>query len=697
MSLPTVDKTLAKLSELIDSGRFEELETDTLEIKNVPSAGGEWRERYKTANAFLNTRGGILILGVKEEGQGGSRHYVHTGWQPHAENPLKELPKKFTDKDGRALDLPDAFPPPEIIDFRGGKVLVQLVDELPADRKFVFFGGEAFRRVVTGDHKLTPKEIDEQEAYREEALTARELEPLDGLAEADLSLDKLNKFILQLNQPVSIETLKPDLEHARPFLARRKFVVEGKVTILGALVCASHPDEALGFRAHVHCYVDVPQEVARDKQDFVDDVLKLMESSFGYLLRNTQRGISTKHAGVSVGEYPEALLRETMNNALAHRDYAVDRQVIVAVKPGSHVSIQNPGRFRSHLLIERDDEIPLRRILPEARARNPKLADVLRVFRKWEGRGIGMATLVNLCLANSIDLPYYSLGTDEVRLNLARGKLLDDRMDRLFKAFGRYIEDKLHGGSLSTSQKLVLSYLIKSEWANELVRYTVLLTPDNNHFRELRTLELAGLVTRHSASTATHPVYVPDRTLMHKGYVDELRGLFGTRFDDLSGYQKEVLGVVYRFDRFSKAGAVSAKEASFELWTQRGGADDIKAFDAFYTNTRRVFNRLESAGLVSRKGRRGFGLRTPTTPRSRNSKSRPPKSRANKSVPWKDLASRLFDEHKALHTVDAVRKGIGLPDTVRGRNQARNILVRLHNEGVIRRVRFGVYARAPRK
>ena len=99
-------------------------------------------------------------------------------------------------------------------------------------------------------------------------------------------------------------------------------------------------------------------------------------------------------------------MRETVNNALAHRDYSIDRQAIISIKPGHHVSIRNPGSFRPHLLIEHpDDPIPLRRIMPEAKARNPKLADVLRVYRKWEGKGVGMATLVNLCLENRIDLP----------------------------------------------------------------------------------------------------------------------------------------------------------------------------------------------------------------------------------------------------------------------------------------------------
>jgi ATP-dependent DNA helicase RecG len=688
MPLPLpVQSTLSRLSALIDENRFEELETDTLELKPVPPTGGEWRERHKSVNAFLNTRGGILILGIKEEGQGAARRYVHTGWQAHGENGLRELPTKFTQRNGTPLDLHDAFPAPMIVPFRNGQVAVQLVDELAADRKYAFLDGVAYKRIVTADQKLTPSEIARQEEFREEALQARELQPVRGLTADDLSLDKLNAFIFQLNQPVQVETMKADLNQARPFLQRRSFLINGNVTTLGALVCANHPGDVLGFRAQAHCYVDAPNEIARDKQDFVDGVLQLMESSLGYLLRNTQVGISAHKGGVSTPEYPEALLRETVNNALAHRDYSINRQVIVAVKPGSHISIQNPGAFRSHLLIERDDDrIPLRRILPEAKPRNPKLADVLRVFRKWEGRGIGMATLVNLCLANRIDIPYYILGSDEVRLHLRPGMLLDERMVRLFSGFDRYIEDKLKGGQLSEQQKLVLAYLIKSEWANELNRYTILLTPDNNHYAELETLERARLIQRHSASTANHPIFVADRTLVRKDFVLELRQLFGAPFDALLPFQKQVLGVLYRQDRYSKSGAASAREVSFELWAEAERRDDLKAFDAFNREVRRAVNALEKAGLVHRKvGTRGFALLGQGAKDTRGVK------------PYKDLALAFFLTTRTHHAVDEVRQAIGLPDSTAGRNQARNILVRLGNERHLRRVEPGVYELARRR
>ena len=617
-----VDTILAKLADLIRQGQFTDLETEGIEIKPVPAEGGEWKERHKSVNAFLNTRGGIMILGIKEEGVGPARRYVFAGWKEHAEPNIKEIPKLFTDRKGVLQELSDCFPPVELRDFLNGRVAVLYVDELASDRKFVFYKGTAFKRILTGDHRILDPEVEAQEEFKEEAVHARELQPVTGLSEASLDLTKLNQFIFQLNQPVQVETMKADIAQARPFLERRCFLKDGGVTILGALVCAQHPGDCLGFRSHLHGYVDVPPRsgedsdeslVVQDKQDFVDNVLQLMEAGLGYLLRNIQVGVSVSEGGSSQPQYPATLLRETVNNALAHRDYSINRQVILAIKPGKHIAIRNPGTFRKRLLIEATDSpIPVRRILPEAKPRNPKLADVLRVYRKWEGRGIGMATLINLCLENQMDLPYYRLFSEEVCLYLCAGRLLDEHMERLFHSFNGYIETRLQGSPPTEEQKRVLSYLIKSEWANEKLGYTILLTSDNNHFTALLALENASLISKHPISTASYPVYVVDRVLMSRSYISELRQIFSSSFDNLDPLLKSVLGIVFRFNNYSKVQLVSAKQASFVLWYEAGGTSSgIEQFDAFYRRVRYAFNKLLKGKFVTKaRGTRGYQLNT---------------------------------------------------------------------------------------
>lgn len=597
-----IDILLTKLDRCIAEDRHESVETDGVEIKPVPSSSGEWKEIHKTTCAFLNTRGGILLLGFKEttgRSDPSEHRWQFTGWQEHAEAKLKELPKQFTGQNGEVFDMIEWLPPMQLRPFRDGQVAIVYIDELPADKKFVTYKGTAYKRVLTGDHKIKEAELEAQANYREELWNARELQTIPGVSEDQFDLDVLNEYIQHLNRPVKIETIKADISSARPFLSKKGFMRDDMVTTLGILVCGRSPEDILDFRCHVHGYVDVPQQIAQDKQDLIDNILPLMERSLAYILRNIQIGISAEGGGSSTPQYPEDLLRETVNNALAHRDYSINKQVLVSIKPGSHIMIKNPGKFRSYLLIEHvDDTRPLRRIIPEAKARNPKLADVLRVYRKWEGKGIGMATMVNMCLENRIDLPTYRLYSEEVALYLNAGPLLGERMEHFFESFDRYIEDKLNGAP-TKDQKLVLSYLIKAEWANRRHYYTIMLTPDNNHFEQLLELEEAGLIHKHARSTPLYPIYMPDEELMRKDYEKDLLELFGEGFKVLEPKAKACLNALYRAAKFSKKGTLTAKRAAFALWyDSEGSVQDIKAFDTFYRKIRYIFNKLESGEYI---------------------------------------------------------------------------------------------------
>ena len=230
------------------------------------------------------------------------------------------------------------------------------------------------------------------------------------------------------------------------------------------LVCGNEVGDVLGFRCHLHGYVELENQKILDKQDFIDNIPILMEAGYGYVNRNIHGGISSKRAGSATPEYPDDLIRETVNNALAHRDYGSDRAVGITIRPGREIAILNPGRFPTHLIVEkRDDPIPFQRIIPEPEPRNPKLADVLRVQNKWEGRGLGMSTLVKFCLDNRTGIPCYQFRTQEVELRIRQGKLVDERMERLFASYDRYIDEKLQGNPLNSGQKSILSYVIKSE------------------------------------------------------------------------------------------------------------------------------------------------------------------------------------------------------------------------------------------
>ncbi len=597
-----VDKILNQIEECISNNTYVPVETERVELKPTPPSLKEAKSLLQSVCAFMNTNGGILIVGVKDNNNVTNKNYELKGYNEEFESALKEIGKVFTDKNFNAVDLSDYILSYEIKDFLDSRVCVIYIDKLPDELKFAFFDKVAYRRELTGDHKVTNSQIEAHEEFKEEIRNARELQIVSDATLEDIDLDKLNSYIHLLNRETKIETIKATIEDARNFLTRKKFIIGGDITTLGMLVCGKHVKDFLGWRSQVDGFVDTPFDVAQDKKSLVDNVIPLMEKSLGYILKNIQVGVSVERGGTSKPEYPEQLLRETINNALAHRDYSIDKYVNINIKPNEHIEIRNPGSFKKMLLIEQlGSVIPIRRIIPDSKPRNPKLADVLKVFDKWEGKSRGMSNLVNEALHNKIDLPYYKFHSkDDLSLFIKKGKLLDEKMESLFNAYNGYIERKLKGEELTIEQKVVLSYFYKSELENRNDRYTILLTKDNNHLEAINSLEKSGLIYRHEVSNELYPVYVIDRELFKNDFIDELRTLFGADFDVLKKEAREILACIYEFNKYAKDPYPSANVIGNTLWIKAGKADILTGYEDFKRQVRYFVNQMEKRKLIKR-------------------------------------------------------------------------------------------------
>lgn len=598
-----VDKILNQIEDCISNNYYTPVETEKVELKPTPPSLKEAKSLLQSICAFMNTNGGILIVGIKDNNNVANKNYELKGYNEDFESSLKELGKiNFTDKDFKPFDVSEYFLSYEIRIFMHSRVCIVYIDRLPDDSKYIFFEKVAYKRSLTGDHKILENQVVAQEEFKEEIKNARELKIVEKATHSDIDIDKLNSYIQLLNREIRIETIKTGMDDAKPFLTRKKFIIGNDITILGMLVCGKHINDFLGWRSQVDGFVDTPFEVAQDKKSLIDNVIPLMEKSLGYILKNIQVGVSIEKGGTSKPEYPEQLLRETINNALAHRDYSIDKYININIKPNESIEIRNPGSIKKMLLIESlGGEIQIRKIIPDSKPRNPKLADVLKVFDKWEGKSRGMSNLVNDSLENKIDLPYYKFHSqDELSLFIKKGKLLDEKMEYLFNAYNGYIERKLNGQELTSRQKLVLSYFYKSEIENKNDRYTILLTKDNNHLEAINSLEDSGLIYKHSASNELYPVYVIDRELFKKDFINELRKHFGADFDVLKKEAREILACIYEFNKYSKKSYPNANMLGNALWVKTGNANVLRGYEDFKRQVRYYVNQMEKRGIIKR-------------------------------------------------------------------------------------------------
>lgn len=586
---------LRQLEVCVTEGRYQSLETDWLEVKPVPPTRGQWDSICESVCAFLNTRGGTVILGIREE-QGPPRRFVFTGYDETQSENVRRIRQAIVDKAGHPIELIEHVSE-HVEPFMGGQVALLNVVPLSDDRRYAFYKGEAWERSLDGDKRIPSDRVDAQEERKRELAYARELRPVPEATLGDLSLHRLNEYIFSLNRGGQIETHKGKMEEAIPFLMKKGFVTkDNQVTTLGMLVCGQEPDRLLGFRSHLDGFEDrlAAAVVVQDKKTFRDNVLQLMEAGIGWTLRNIQTGISVEAGGTMTAEYPEKLVRECINNALAHRDYSLNRPVQLTLKPRRSLAIRNPGSIPVELVFERlDYQRPVRRIFANPKTRNPKLADVLKVFNKWEGRGVGMADLTNFALRNEIDVPYYLFhSAEELSLVIPSGRVLDESTGAWLDLFDGFIASRTGGAALNDEQRVVLAYVVKSEQANRLGRYTIALTSDNNHFQVLADLERWKLIAAHPDSDRFRRIYVAAAELVESDVGAELRKIFGASFDELDALYQSILQMVCLAGKHSKAGGLNAKQITRLLGSRLPDELNRRGEDEFYRAIRYRVERL---------------------------------------------------------------------------------------------------------
>lgn len=595
-----IEKILSEIETCIKQGTSKNLEHDKFELKDNSHVESNWKEIYKTACAFLNTNGGIILIGIYEDEK--NKKFIVTGYDKRNEERTKTIVNKFTTENKKTINLSEYFTGFQIHQILDKEVLAIYVEELPEDIKYVYFEGSAYERLITGDHRINESTITNHAEYKLEIQNAKELQPVISTSLNDLDVNKLNDYIQILNKEVRTESIKSDIDSAKSFLVRKGFITRKfEPTILGVLVCANNVDDILGSRSQIDCYVDTGFKIAENKKILKDNILPLMEKGLNFVQQNIQIGVGIESGGKSIPEYPIRLIRECINNSLAHRDYAIIKFTNVNIVPNKHIEIRNPGRFKVQLLIQDiTHTIPVGRIIPgNSKPNNPRLAEILKVFDRWEGKGLGMSTLTNECLANNIDLPYYKFhSADELSLYIRKGKLLDEKMESLIKTYAGYIERKMKGEAITTQQKLVLSYFYKSEIENKNDRYTILLTKDNNHLEVINTLEDSGLIFRHSISNELNSVYILNRELFKKDFVTELRNLFGLDFDVLTKEGKEVLTSIYEFNNYSKEKYPSANLIGNTLWAKAGNENVLNGFEDFKRRVRKIVNQMDKRRII---------------------------------------------------------------------------------------------------
>lgn len=264
-------------------------------------------------------------------------------------------------------------------------------------------------------------------------------------------------------------------------LEEQGFVAEGNLTVVGAMCLAEHPALALG-----KAYVELLR-FREDDSSAYDLRLEFSGCAQEQIERASDRildEVGTELVVLGIRRYdllrlPRDVIREGMANAVAHRDYQLDRAPIrVEIRP-SAVTIRSPGRLPEPVTVEN---------MREASApRNLQLIRVLRRLDLAEDEGRGVDLMEDTMVDEMLDPPRFEELDHEVRVTLP----LRSAVAPVERAWIKELERR---GNLHATDRLLLVHASRGEALTNSKAREILGVDRDLAWKALQRLRDAGFI-----------------------------------------------------------------------------------------------------------------------------------------------------------------------------------------------------------
>jgi ATP-dependent DNA helicase RecG len=415
--------TAEELAQLLATMRRLGGEPDQVEVKRA--SGGLPQSVRQTLSAFANTDGGTIMLGVDEA----------DGFA------VVDLSHPMALRDQLAQMSRDDLTPPllistEVVEVEGQRVVVALVPGVPVDQRPVYVTSRgiingSFVRSGDGDRQLTQAEIALLVSGRSQPTYDRE--PVPGTSADDLDPDALHRTLGRIrgNSPRFGRSDDATVMHRIAITTSPE--PGSPLTLAGLLVFGQFPQQwfpQLMVSVVVHPLTDSGSVRFIDNVTARGSIPELVETTLVVIRRNlaVRSVMSDKGSRVDHIEYPLAVVREAVVNALLHRDYSpITRgaQIQVELFPDRLV-VRSPGGLYGPIAIGELAEGAI------STSRNGVLASLLSdTYLPFsselvaENRASGIAAMMSLTRKEGLPEPTFSSTITSFTTVMDRAPLFD--------------------------------------------------------------------------------------------------------------------------------------------------------------------------------------------------------------------------------------------------------------------------------
>lgn len=341
-------------------------------LKDGESTSVEFKEAFnkndslcKAICAFANTKGGKILIGVKDDG-------TPVGIQGHK---LQDV----SDQVNNTLIPMPAFNVSEIT-LAQAKIIVIDVEE---SSRLVSANNMVYIRVGTNNHPLSIDEVIEKSS---ESLRVFFDQIPSEVPASELDKNLLNDYLKRRERQRGVEFSGDAIETA---VSLKILAKKGKGLFLtnGGILCfTENPQKYIGnSTVRLTKFEDNEMKSYSFSKDFGGPLQKIVDDIEKYFV-----GSLSRVGGFTVGfkrqeflEYPLAALREAIINAIIHRNYFDAAEIRIFIFP-DRIEIRNPGSFPPGVSIEN----------PEHKPRNPQIAQFFYDMGLTEKYGSGIRKII---------------------------------------------------------------------------------------------------------------------------------------------------------------------------------------------------------------------------------------------------------------------------------------------------------------
>jgi len=358
--------------KLIDGG-----ESETVELKASFD-----KEVMETAGAFANTRGGVIFIGVSDEGK--------ILGMPTGKETLKDWANQISQNSD-----PRIIPEIEVVETNGKQIVMIQIKEFPL--KPVSMRSKYFRRVSNSNRVMSMPEI--AQMHFDSAGMSWDKLPATSAALDDIDFEKVKRYILKANATGRRKI--GDAESPLQVLEKLELIKEGRPTWAAILLFRQAPQRFLS-QAVIHCGRFKEDILVIDDRMIQGDIIELVDEAMDFIRKNinVKFVMTGEPEREQIWDYPLEALREAVINAVCHRDYTISSNVEVRIYD-DRLIVFSPGGLPLGIAVA-DLYKPHSSAL-----RNKGIATIFYDLGLIEQWGSGIDKMRNACLNAGVPEPQF--------------------------------------------------------------------------------------------------------------------------------------------------------------------------------------------------------------------------------------------------------------------------------------------------